>query len=125
VTSTGLRDRSVTLRGAKFYRDGADQTRVLFVNYLDSATRDGPRPATEKDAAEQPDAFGRFLAEDEAAREVGPPDKKSGQPTKLERPPLAPLWKWELPEGVDPPPRHVGPYELARNEAFERMQAKG
>lgn len=120
--------RNVTLRGAKFYRDGDDQTRVLFVNNLDGSTRDGPREATEADAWAHPDAWGQFLASDEAATETGPVNKKTGQPTKLERPPLAPLVQFQNPSGMDPderPARHVGPYEQARNEAFAAAQAKG
>lgn len=117
--------RNVTLRGAKFYRDGEDQTRVLFVNHLDGSTREGPREATEGDVAAHSEAFGAFLAEDEAAAEIGPPNKKTGQPTRLTRPPLAPLWGWVNAPGMDPeehPPRYVGPYEAARNEAFKKSQ---
>lgn len=119
--------RNVTLRGAKFYRDGDDQTRVLFVNNLDGSTRDGPREATEADVEAHSEAFGAFLASDEAAAETGPVNKKTGQPTKLERPPLAPLVQFRNPSGMDPderPARYIGPYEQARNEAFAAAQAK-
>ena len=51
--------RSVSLRGARFYRDGEE---VVFVRHLDASTREGPRPATDEDRAGHPDAWALFAA---------------------------------------------------------------
>jgi hypothetical protein len=51
--------RNVSMRGSRFYREG-DQ--VLFVRHLDASTREGPRPATDDDRAEHPDAWATFEA---------------------------------------------------------------
>jgi hypothetical protein len=46
--------RSLSIRGARFFRDG-DQ--VMFVRHLDASTREGPRPATDEDRVSHPDAW--------------------------------------------------------------------
>ena len=51
--------RSVSMRGARFYRDGEE---VVFVRHLDASTREGPRPATDEDRADHPDAWAQFAA---------------------------------------------------------------
>jgi hypothetical protein len=47
------------MRGARFYRDGE---RVAFVRHLDGSTREGPRPATDADRAEHPQAWAQYEA---------------------------------------------------------------
>ena len=49
--------RSVSIRGARFYRED-DQ--VMFVRHLDASTREGPRPATDEDKAAHPEAWKEF-----------------------------------------------------------------
>ncbi len=49
--------RSVSIRGARFYREGEE---VMFVRHLDASTREGPRPATDEDRAVHPDAWMAF-----------------------------------------------------------------
>lgn len=51
--------RSVSIRGARFYQDGEE---VAFVRHLDASTREGPRPATDADRAEHPDAWAQFAS---------------------------------------------------------------
>ena len=43
--------RSVSIRGARFYREGDD---VLFVHHLDASTREGPRAATDEVSVRSP-----------------------------------------------------------------------
>ncbi len=49
--------RSVSIRGARFYRDGEG---VMFVRHLDASTREGPRPATDADRSAHPEAWTAF-----------------------------------------------------------------
>ena len=58
-------ERLIGLRGPKFYEvAGDDDSRTLmFVNYMDSNTRDGPRPATEDDSLAHPEAWTAFTKE--------------------------------------------------------------
>ena len=51
--------RSVSMRGARFYRDGEE---VVFVHHLDASTREGPRLATDEDRAAHPDEWAAFAA---------------------------------------------------------------
>jgi hypothetical protein len=51
--------RSVSMRGARFYREGEE---LMFVRHLDASTREGPRPATDDDRADCPDAWAAFEA---------------------------------------------------------------
>lgn len=48
--------RSISLRGPRFYIDGDT---LMFVNHLDGSTRDGPRPATVADRDAHPDAYAK------------------------------------------------------------------
>lgn len=97
-------NRTIALRGPKFYRDGEDRAKVLFVNHIDSSTREGPREAMETDAVGHPDAWQRFVAE-EAGIEP--------------QTPLRPLVSFvDPPEGL--PKRQKGPHEQKRDEAHER-----
>ncbi len=52
--------RSTSLRGARFFRDGK---LVMFVHHLDSSTRDGPRKATDADKKAHPDAWAAHEAD--------------------------------------------------------------
>jgi hypothetical protein len=52
--------RSVSIRGARFYQEG-DQ--VMFVRHLDASTREGPRAATNQDRWTHPEAWGEFDAD--------------------------------------------------------------
>ncbi len=52
--------RSVSVRGARFYREGEA---VMFVRHLDASTREGPRAATEADKAAHPEAWAAFQCE--------------------------------------------------------------
>jgi hypothetical protein len=60
--------RSVSLRGAKFYRQGAS---LMFVLHLDASTRVGPREAIVEDLEAWPDAFAAFEADDDGGA-LGP-----------------------------------------------------
>jgi len=46
--------RSVSIRGARFYREGGQ---VMFVRHLDASTREGPRAATDEDRVAHPEAW--------------------------------------------------------------------
>jgi hypothetical protein len=46
--------RSVSVRGPKFFHDG---NVLMFVFWYDASTRDGPRPATNDDMLAYPDAL--------------------------------------------------------------------
>lgn len=46
--------RSVSIRGPKFYHDGGV---LMFVFWYDASTRDGPRVATHEDMLAYPDAL--------------------------------------------------------------------
>lgn len=64
-------ERSIALRGPKFYRDGKEE---LFVNHIDGSTRDGPRPATDEDRAAHTKAYATYLGDgDKAAEAFAPP----------------------------------------------------
>lgn len=49
-------DRRISTRGPKFWEQGDD---VMFVNFIDASTRDGPRLATDDDIAMYPDEYRR------------------------------------------------------------------
>lgn len=117
--------RITTLRGPKFYRDGEDRARIMFIYTYDASTRIGPRDATEADALDNPEAYARFLREDQLTEtQVGPPDKKTGLPTSLDPPPFRPLLVPADPPGMERREREIGPYERRRNEAWAAMPAK-
>ncbi len=46
--------RSLSMRGARFYRDGEE---VMFVHHVDASTREGPRPATDEDRLAHPEEW--------------------------------------------------------------------
>ena len=52
--------RSVSVRGARFYPEGDE---VMFVRHLDASTREGPRFATEADKAAHAEAWAAFQSE--------------------------------------------------------------
>ena len=60
--------RNVSLRGAKFYRQGG---KLMFILHLDASTRVGPREATGEDMDAWPEAFAHFEAGDEGGA-MGP-----------------------------------------------------
>ena len=55
--------RSVSMRGARFYLDGE---RVMFVRHLDGSTREGPRVAAAADQEAHAEAWRAFRAEQPA-----------------------------------------------------------
>lgn len=52
--------RSVSIRGPRFFKDGDD---VMFVNHVDGSTREGPRKATRADKAKHAPAYEAFKAD--------------------------------------------------------------
>ena len=53
--------RSISIRGPRFFYDDGE---LMFVNHLDSSTREGPRPATKADSLAHPQAWAAFQSED-------------------------------------------------------------
>lgn len=51
--------RSISLRGPRFWKDG---DKVMFVNHLDGSTQDGPREATKADVKDHAKAHAAFKA---------------------------------------------------------------
>ena len=64
--------RSVSIRGARFYHEGDE---VMFVRHLDASTREGPRAATDEDKAAHPDAWAKFSRE--PVKTPGPQKRKA------------------------------------------------
>ena len=60
--------RSVSVRGAKFYRQGG---KLMFVLHIDASTRVGPREALADDLDAHPEAFAVFEADDDGGA-LGP-----------------------------------------------------
>lgn len=77
-------NRSISMRGPRFYLDGDD---LMFVNHIDNSTRDGPRVATDADRAAHPAAYDE-MGEAEAAAPIAPmvsfsdPEIKPPEPDK-------------------------------------------
>ncbi len=67
--------RSVSIRGARFYRDGET---VMFVRHLDASTREGPRPATDEDRSAHADAWMAFEADVLSQGERKGPAREAG-----------------------------------------------
>lgn len=107
--------REVSLRGPRFFRSGEDRGLVLFVNYIDASTREGPREATTRDAELHAAAFEDFVTRDAAEQQgrAHPPGKP------LEAEPLRPLVTFMDPPGGKPP-REKGQHELRREAARGR-----
>lgn len=97
-------ERRLGLRGPRFYGEGDG---LMFVNYLDSSTRDGPRAATEADTLEHPAAWALFCAEVDA--------EEAGMGEGAVHPFRAMVTFVDPPEGA--PPREVGPHAKARASA--------
>lgn len=79
-------------RGVRFYIDKPEGEEViLFLQIIDACTRNGPRKATEEDAAEFPEAWAQFEAE-------------TADPTKAYLPPGArPLVQFADPPNAEIP----------------------
>ena len=91
--------RSISLRGPRFFADGAA---IMFVNHLDGSTRDGPRQATAEDQAAHPAAWASYEADDG-------------------RDPLKPtLVAIDPPDGRPEP--EEGPHARKRREAAQRAE---
>ena len=56
--------RSVSQRGARFYRDGDE---VMFVHHIDASTREGPRKAAKQDSLAHPEAWAEFQSDEPKA----------------------------------------------------------
>ena len=68
--------RSVSMKGAKFYRQGG---KLMFVLHIDASTRDGPREATAEDLDAYPDAFAAFEEDDDGGA-IGPLARAEADP---------------------------------------------
>ena len=68
--------RSVSQRGAKFFRQGG---KLMFVLNLDGSTRFGPREASIDDLDAFPSAFAAFEAEDDGGA-IGPLPARGSTP---------------------------------------------
>lgn len=63
----------ISRRGAKFFMEGEGEEKALmFVFHYDIFTREGPRPATEEDTLQHPNAWAAFVAETEGETPVFP-----------------------------------------------------
>jgi hypothetical protein len=98
-------DRRIGLRGARFYRGEEDE--LLFVHYIDSATREGPRAATKEDTLEHPKAWADFVADQQAQG-----DRVSASAESVFRP----MVTFVDPEG-GAPLKEVGPHASKRAAA--------
>lgn len=107
--------RSTSLRGPRFYRSGEDRAVILFVNQLDSSTREGPREALETDAQVHPKAYADFL-EGDAAEQAARPHSDG---VVLDDWPTPRLLSARDPVGGRPP-RETGTHESRRAAARER-----
>ena len=96
-------ERMIGLRGAHFYR--GPEGELLFVNHLDSSTRDGPRAAVKEDSLEHPEAWAKFAMGDDQAE------------------PFAPIATFIEPPGGEPL-KEVGPHASKRAAARARGEVE-
>lgn len=111
-------------RGPRFYGaseeddDGEAVPVLMFVNYLDGSTRDGPRHATEEDAVAHPKAWGDFVAELEAEEAAEANQARLNEREPRDHP-FRPMVTWsDPPEG--PPVREESALQKRRSEAKAR-----
>lgn len=69
-------NRMIAPRGPRFF---VDDGQMLFVNYLDGSTREGPRPATKEDSLIHPEAWAAFV-DDVEAQEAGRHESAGAHP---------------------------------------------
>jgi hypothetical protein len=65
-------ERRISVRGPRFWMDGDE---LMFCFQYDSSTRDGPRPATDKDRLNFDEAYAAFIE--------GSDDKLMGPPVSI------------------------------------------